>query len=120
MKLALVLLTLVSVSSVQAEEFRCILESKVYKKSPVAVISSDEENGLTTWSLKVLSSTGTYDSLLKVDVKNKTDDVYAQFVNRSESVNISFYLDESDSFGLMEGAISSPVMNGAIRCLSER
>jgi len=118
MKFALPVIALFStVLSAQAVEYKCILESKVYKKSPVATIESHKDAaGLTTWTIDIVEAPNSYTRLFKGDVKDKTDDVYAQYVNRTDGVKVGFYLDESDAMGLMEGAIESPVMNGAIRC----
>jgi len=117
MKFALPMIALfLTAMSAQAVEYKCILESKVYKKSPVATIESHTEGGLTTWTIEIVETPHGLKRIFKGDVKDKTDDVYAQYVNRTDGVEVGFYMDESDAMGLMEGSIKSPVMNGSIRC----
>lgn len=111
---SLILATLLLSQTAMADEWSCFLDSDPYKISPVAKISREEIQGKMQWKLRVLETPNSYKKIFETTLGDKTDDVLALFI--AKGVKISFYMDESDSMGLAEGSIKSPVMNGSIKC----
>ncbi len=114
MKTIALISALILSQSVIADEWSCILDSVPYNKTPVAKISNEKIGGQMQWKLRILDSVGGYNKVYETILTDKTDDVLALFV--AKGVKISFYMDESDSMGLAEGSIKSPMMNGSIKC----
>jgi hypothetical protein len=105
------------VSFAQADQYSCILDNVAYKKSPVAHLESKMVAGKKVWEFEVMSNPRDWNRIFKaVKVKDKSEDVHAEFVNSAEGISIDFYLDETDALGMGEGTIKSPVMNGPIHC----
>jgi hypothetical protein len=116
MKLSIIALTFaLSSSSVFATEiYKCFLDGVAYKKAPVVTVVSDKNNNVT---LEFTANSTSYKSILTVSVKDNSEDVNALYENAEKNVSLSFFTDEGDALGLGEGSITSPVMNGSVRCL---
>lgn len=122
MKLSTLALTLgltsafASTSLFASDTYKCFLDSVAYKKSPIVTVTSEkDENGKMVTTLEFLKNSSNYARILTVEVKDNSEDVLALF--ESKDISLSFYLDEGDAMGFMEGTITSPVMNGDIKCI---
>lgn len=117
--IAIIATALTLSTSAFADTWTCILDSVPYKDSPVARIETEVvKKGETKTTLRITKNVGTYSSIFEADLGDKTDDVLALFIGKG--VKISFYMDETDGMGLVEGTIKSPVMNGDIKCNFDR
>lgn len=113
-------LTAISSTSLMASEtYKCFLDSVAYKKSPIVTVSTEKNtNGKMVTILEFQKNSSSYARILTVEVKDNSEDVLALF--EAKDVSLSFYMDESDAMGFMEGTITSPVMNGDVKCILDR
>ncbi len=112
-------LALLSTSVFSAETYKCFLDSVAYKKSPIVIVTTEKNAaGKVVTTLEFLANSSTYKRTLKVEVKDLSEDVLASY--KAKNVTMSFYMDESDAMGFMEGTITSPVMTGDIKCVLDR
>jgi hypothetical protein len=80
----------------------------------VATVEARDDGSLLLTITRDLNS---YAPLGKYEVKDETDDVPYQFTNKEAKVVLSYYGDESDALGFMEGSIRAPEMTGYLKCL---
>lgn len=113
--LTLALSTSAFATKYTGDQYKCFLDEVAYTKSPIVTVNVD--NKTKVLSLQFTESPSDWKVILNVKVSDNTEDVLALYENEKKGVALSFYLDESDSLGLMEGNIKSPVMNGSVKCL---
>ena len=100
-----------------SDTYKCFLDSVAYKKAPIVTVSIEKLRIGFNYTLEFNKSSTDWKPLLVTNVKDNTDDVLALYENEAKGISLSFYLDESDMMGFMEGTIKSPVMNGDVRCV---
>lgn len=97
------------------EQYKCFLDSVAYSQSPVVTVNVDHKT--KALSLQFTKSPTDWRVILDVKVVDNTEDVLALYENEKKGISLSFYTDESDSVGLMDGNVTSPVMTGSVKCL---
>lgn len=108
--IAVLLLTQVSQAS---DRVACTMASKSLNTSPLITLDSDSGSPQITIYKGNEAQYGT--ELLKAtNVTDESDDVYYSFT--SPEVSLNWYGDETDAMGLMEGHITSKVLNGRVKC----
>ena len=119
MKLSILAITfaLFTTSAFATDTYKCFLDGVAYKKAPVVTVSVEKLKTGDVVTLEFNKSSTDWKPLLVVSVKDNSEDVLALYENEAKGIVLSFYLDESDMMGFMEGSVKSPLMNGDVRCI---
>lgn len=115
--LALALTTSQAFAGRGTETYKCFLDSVAYKQAPIVTVSVEKLRSGDVVTLEFNKSSTDWKPVLVATVKDNTDDVLALYENIDLGISLSFYMDESDMMGFMEGSIKSPVMNGDVKCV---